>query len=137
MLKALTDYARGSAIAHAMFLILYGVITYVHMNTLWVGTRVHDTISQLPYAPKSWGTLSILIGVSIFVGLAKHNERVVGWSCFLGAVWCLVFAVAFLVDYVQDDSPPIALVGALIYTYIAMTMLHSFVLGRRLHSERV
>ena len=135
MLKALVDYARGNTLMHAAFLVIYGIITYAYMSTLWMGTRVHDTISQLPYAPESWGTPAILIGLVIFIGTYRNSERLVSIGCFFGAVWCLIFAAAFLVDFIQDDTTPIALTGCLIYAHTAAVLLHRFVLGRRLLDE--
>ena len=135
VVKALIDYARGNAILHSAFLIAYGVVTFVYNDTLWSESRVHDTIGQLPKSPESWGALAIFFGVVILIGVLKSNEKIISTGCFLGAVWCLVFAITFIIDFILDPSTPIALTGFAVYTYTALIMLHRVVLGRRLQHE--
>ena len=135
VVKALIDYARGNAILHSAFLIAYGVVTFVYNDTLWSESRVHDTIGQLPKSPESWGALAIFFGVVILIGVLKSNEKIISTGCFLGAVWCLVFAITFITDFILDPSTPIALIGFAVYTYTALIMLHRVVLVRRLQHE--
>lgn len=135
MVKALVDYARGSAILHAMFLIVYGVITFAYRDALWSESRVYDTIGQLPKSPESWGALAVAFGVIILIGVMWANERIISVGCFLGAVWCIVFAITFLIDFILDKNTPITLVGFSIYVYTALIMLHRVVLGQRLQHE--
>lgn len=135
MVKALVDYARGNAILHVLFLFFYGVITFVYGKVLWRGTGVHDTISMIPYSPESWGSIAIFCGLLVLLGIIKSDNILISVGCFLGSMWCFVFAGALLTDFFEDPTTPIALSGGLTYTYSALLMIHRSVLARKLDNE--
>lgn len=48
-----------------------------------------------PGAPASWGVWSLIAGLGILVGSLFAKPRVIGAGAVVGAMWALLFAVAF------------------------------------------
>lgn len=84
----LTGMAGILATASGMSLLVQG-------EPIWA-LGIYDTAKTLPGSPESWGIISILVGVLMFIGMYWGRRLFMKYGCLLGALWNFFFAVSFM-----------------------------------------
>ena len=127
------DYVKGNTDTHGIFALAYGIITFIYGDKLW-DTTAYSTASSVPYAPQSLGTVAIILGLLILYFSHKGRIKAVGWSVFFMAVWCFVFAIFFINDVFETNSP-LGLPGVISYGHAGILMINRWVLTRRMSND--
>lgn len=102
--ESMRQYLAINSYALSSFAIFYGVLTYAFGSRLWPPER---SAFNIPHAPQSCGTVMLILGVITIVISHRRLKwsRYVSWAMkTLTLVWG-IFAMTFLVDIIQDQSP--------------------------------
>lgn len=111
-LQATAGYVYAETLLLALLPTGYGILTWIFGDALWLGrmTARHDIYQaafEVPYAPESWGTAFIAVGVVMAV-LNLHTERWGHWLavvCLGGGFLFLFFLISFLIDVKNSHAP--------------------------------
>lgn len=106
--QALADYVRLSTWLISILPIVYGGLTWVFGDDLWTQSPIYRTALSVPYAPQSWGTAFIVLGVLSILLAELKSYAVDALCCMIMAVILASFMIAFLTEAIGSR-----LVGAL------------------------
>ena len=121
-LEGVDQFIHGVTVLLGIFPLCYGILTIVFGDPLWNGAPTYGTALSVPASPESWGVIAILAGLAILTGEYTKNHTVILAGCSVQSVWCMFFAIAFLVDSAQQQIS-FGLPGTLIYTVTGTLMI--------------
>lgn len=119
--KAGISFVHGFTVNMAIIPIGYGILTFVFGAEMWSGATYGSAMS-VPYAPQSWGTVALALGILIVISERKRLYGLMSVACFLSATWCLIFAFFFLFDCIRHGMS-FGAPGVLVYSTIGVAFL--------------
>ncbi|AHJ88513.1 hypothetical protein Jolie1_013 [Mycobacterium phage Julie1] len=118
----LLDFVRIATVLLGLLPLMYGGLTWVYGERLWAGNIVYGTALGVPWAPQSWGTVFVILGVGTIVSARMDRRRCVFILTLLTALMLSMFMVTFLVEVVGNDNVS-ALPPALVYGVVSLLFL--------------
>lgn len=106
--QALADYVRISTWLIGILPIAYGGMTWIFGDDLWSSSPIYRTALSVPYAPQSWGTTFIVLGVLSILLAELRYYAMDAVCCMAMAVILASFMVAFMAEAIGHH-----LIGAL------------------------
>lgn len=99
------DYIRGSVGIMAALPIAYGLLTWFVGDALWSGSPVYATALAVPWAPQSWGTLFIALGVALLVCVRRRHFAMITTVSLISALVFATFMVSFGMEFFDSRNP--------------------------------
>ncbi|AHJ88313.1 hypothetical protein Hosp_011 [Mycobacterium phage Hosp] len=118
----LLDFVRTATVLLGLLPLMYGGLTWVYGEKLWAGNIVYGTAMGVPWAPQSWGTVFVILGVGTIVSARMDRRRCVGILTMLTALMLSMFMVTFLVEVFSNDNVS-ALPPALVYGVVSLLFM--------------
>ncbi|QDK02643.1 membrane protein [Gordonia phage Phendrix] len=102
--EAAEEFIHGSTLVLSLFQIVYGLILIFKGAGLWTAD-IYRVAASVPGAPTSWGVVSILLGIMLYITQRKKYYRLIKWTCRGSAVWAMWLAIAFTISgFTTEDQ---------------------------------
>lgn len=127
------DYVRGTIALLALLPVLYGVLTWTAGDDLWAGTDIYHTALRMPGAPQSWGTIFMVIGVTLMVCSVRRKYRLVMWVSIVAALVMGMFMITFGTQYVITSNEA-ALPPAIAWGIFSLLFFNLWRMASKMHT---
>jgi len=106
---------------------VYGTLTFIFGGRLWDLGRdsgnAYATAMTVPYAPQSWGTVFVVVGVGMVYSAWSHRRKPLVVFSLGGALLSATFMMTFLADLINGQRVSV-LPAAAVYTVLALMFLN-------------
>lgn len=118
----LLDFVRVATVLLGLLPLLYGGLTWVYGDRLWAMNLAYNTALSVPWAPQSWGTLFIVVGVGTIIAAQRGHRRCIAIFTLSAALMLAMFMVTFLTEVVANDKPG-GLPPTIVYGVVSLLFL--------------
>lgn len=112
---------------YAGLAIVYGTSIIVGGEDRWAAPA-YKTALTVPGAPATWGAVFLTFGVILLVGVITGRTTPIRVGAGLCALWCMFFAVTFLVETIRNDA--VGYGGPILWGWFAVMYLIRMVSNR-------
>ena len=125
--QRMQEYVRFSTVLISTLPVVYGILTWVFGSALWSGSPVYQHALSVPYAPQSWGTVFIVLGVlSVWFGEKQQYRALAVTSILLGLVlgsFMFTFAAGAITSNTLSAIPPAVVYGIFALAFLNRSLL--------------
>ncbi|AER47665.1 hypothetical protein [Mycolicibacterium goodii] len=119
----LLDHTRAVTTLLGLLPMLYGVLTWIFSDALWGSSPVYRTALMVPFAPESWGTVFVTLGLLTIVLAHTNRHRGLTVVSLLTALVLGMFMVAFAWEGYASQTLS-ALPPAVVYGIFALLFMN-------------
>lgn len=123
----LIDFVRTATVLLGLLPLMYGGLTWFYGDSLWAGSLAYGTALSVPWAPQSWGTMFIVVGVVIIGAARRGHRKCIAISTLVGALMLSMFMVTFLTEVFSNGKegawPPALVYGVMSLLFLARSRL--------------
>jgi hypothetical protein len=118
----MVDFLRTVTVLLGLIPFTYGGLTWLFGIGPWIGSPIYATALAVPYAPQSWGTVFLLLGIATIVSGLTGRHRCVLVSTILTALALSMFMVTFA-EAAMLSSGAVGLPPAVVYGVLSLLFL--------------